>query len=71
MTAFVAARVVRQIVASTKAPVAAIINSEDVVASAKAIPTMLPAQNRPVKRIIFVDGLNFFRKLNNKTHGIT
>ena len=60
-----------QIVARTNVALVAIINSEDKATSAIVIVIKLPNQTNPVKRIIFLDGLNFFRKLNSKTHGIT
>jgi len=68
-TAFTAARVVRQIVASTNIPVASIINGEDAVTSAKNKAKMLPHHTRPVKRIIFAGGLNLLRKLRSRAQG--
>ena len=65
------ARVVRYIVARTNAPVDAIINNEDVADSAKATAMTLPAQTRPVKRIVLMDGLNFLRRLKSRAKGVT
>jgi len=68
---FVETSVVRHIVASMDIPVDVIINSEDIVASAKAIDTRLTTQTSSVKRIIFADIRNFLRKLSGNAQGIT
>ena len=71
MIAFVIVNVATIIVVKTNNPEETIISSEDVAISAKNITSTLPPQIRLDKRIAFLDGLNFFKKLNNKTHGMT
>ena len=58
----VEASVVRHIVVITQVPADTIINTEDRVASAKAIDTRLPTQTRPIQRLDLPDSLNFFRR---------